>query len=255
MIGNRIKKYIKKNHIKLGLVLLLVSSGIVSVSALWSAGILNFPPPVVYYSIKLADIVASNSNLTKELALKFHRQEHSLSCEAAALKMVLDYYGLNVSESEIIKEMPLDKTKKLGDMWGDPDKGFVGSIDGKMGITGYGIYWKPLVETASHWKKAEIIENGLAQDLVENISEGRPVIVWGYVGRGKIMNWLTPEGKKIYAINGEHVRVVYGYKGSSENPDGFLVMDPVYGSAYWEKSKFLRNWDAFGRAGVVVYPK
>lgn len=169
--------------------------------------------------------------------------------------MVLDYYKMNLSESEIIKNMPFDKTARVNGVWGDPDVGFVGDIDGKMGVDGYGIHWNAVAKFVSKWKKTEVIQNGLAGDLTRHISAGRPVIVWGYFGRGKPMTWLTPEGKKIYAINGEHVRVVYGYKGSAENPDGFLVMDPVYGPAYWEKSQFLRNWDALGRTGVVIFDK
>ena len=175
-------------------------------------------------------------------------------CGPAVLKMVLNYHGVDVSESEVIAKLPFDPTPRSGNVWGDPQIGFVGNIDGKMMADGYGVYWGPLALTASNWKKVKIIKDGLAKDLVEHISQGRPIIVWGYIGRGRPVSWQTPEGNKIYGVNGEHTRVVYGFKGSAEDPDGFFVMDPVYGPAYWEKLKFLRNWDAFGRMGLVVYP-
>lgn len=247
-------KHIKKHHINLGLTVLLISAVMIIISVVWSLGLINLPSRLVYYSRQLSGSVSSNSKPAMELPLKFHRQEHSLSCEAATLKMVLDYHGVNVSESEIIEKLPFDPTPRSGDVWGNPQLGFVGNIDGKMMVDGYGVYWGPLALTASNWKKVKIIKNGLAKDLVEHISQGRPVIIWGYIGRGQPVSWQTPEGNRIYGINGEHTRVVYGYTGPADNPDGFMVMDPVYGPAYWEKSKLLRNWDAFSRTGVVVYP-
>ena len=189
-----------------------------------------------------------------ELNLVFHPQEHSLSCEMATLRMVLNYYGVDVSESEVIDKMPWDKTVRSGNIWGDPNIGFVGDIDGKMGVDGYGIHWEPLAQTARNWKDAEIINNGSISDIVENIYNGRPIIIWSYLGRGISMTWFTPEGKKINAINGEHTFIVYGYDGAPDDPVGFLLMDPIYGPTYWEKEKFINKWDAFGRVGVVVYP-
>lgn len=67
-------------------------------------------------------------------------------------------------------------------------------------------------------------------------------------------SWKTPAGETIEAVNGEHTRVAYGFSGSAENPDGFFLIDPIYGHAYWPIEKFLHNWDVFGRSGVVVYP-
>lgn len=224
------------------------------VSVSWSFGLIELPAKLIFLGRELSGNVAVNSHLPIELDVKFHKQEHSLSCEAAVLKMVLDYHGVNVSESEIISKMPFDKTSRSGNVWGDPDIGFVGNIDGKMMVDGYGVYWGPLAITAGHWKQSRIIKHGLAKDLTMHIKEGRPVIIWGYLGRGRPVSWQTPEGKKIYGINGEHVFVVYGYDGPADNPTGFKIMDPIYGPKYWETAHLLRNWDSFGRMGLVVYP-
>lgn len=249
-----VRRHIKKHHIHLGWATVTISFLVILVSFLWESGAINLPSSWIYYARQLSAGIIGQPKPTFELAVKFHKQEHSLSCEAATLKMVLDFYGLNVSESEIIKKMPFDPTPKNNGVWGDPDKGFVGNIDGRMPSTGYGIHWKPLAETARNWRGAEIIEGGLAGDLTRHLLAGRPVIVWGYLGRGRPLSWQTPDGKKVSAINGEHTRVVYGFRGSPENPDGFFLMDPTYGAMYWEKNVFLRNWDAFGRSGIVVYP-
>lgn len=246
-------KHIKKHHLHLGWLTALFSISIILTSILWWREIIELPASWLYYSRQLSGSVSEHPKLSVELPLKFHRQEHSLSCEAATLKMVLNFHGIDVSESEIIKKMPFDTTLRSGNIWGDPHLGFVGNIDGKMMVDGYGVYWEALAVTGSNWTKVKVLKNGLVSDLVENISQGRPVIVWGYLGRGKPVSWQTPEGKKIYGVNGEHTRVVYGYKGPADEPDGFMVMDPTYGPAYWAREKFMRNWDAFGRAGIVVF--
>lgn len=221
---------------------------------MWQARIINFPPSLIYYLRLSSDKVNILHFASVELPLKFHRQEHSLSCEAATLKMVLDYHGVNLSESEITNKIPTDPTLRSGNIWGNPHFGFVGNIDGKMMVDGYGVYWEPIAVAASNWKSAKIIKNGTIQDLTKHISEGRPVIVWGYLGRGRLVSWNTPDGDIVKGVDGEHTRVVYGFKGSVDDPDGFLVMDPIYGPEYWQTNKFLKNWEAFGRVGVVVYP-
>jgi uncharacterized protein YvpB len=243
-----------KHHIHTLLIVLVGTFAFFGLSILWDYELINLPPSVIHYGRTIDAALNSQPGASSKLNLKFHRQEHSLSCEAATLKMVLDYHGMNIPEAEILEKMPWDKTPRSGDVWGDPNLGFVGDIDGKMMVDGYGIHWGPLAVTASHWKQSKIIKNGLAGDLVEHISAGRPVIVWGYLGRGQPVSWKTLEGETVYGINGEHTRVVYGYKGSADNPEGFMVMDPTYGSMYWEKEKFMRNWDGLGRMGLVVYP-
>lgn len=249
MINQTHKKHIRLLIFTLGGCLVVLGSNV-----LWNFQLLKLPAPVIHY-LRIANFsLNQNQHSAAQLNVLFHRQEHSLSCEAAVLKMVLNYHGLDVSESEVIEKMPFDSTSRSGDVWGDPDLGFVGNIDGKMGVDGYGVHWGPLAVTAANWKQAKIIKNGLASDLVNHISEGRPVIIWGYLGRGRPMSWSTSEGKKVYAVNGEHTYVVYGHDGPADDPKGFMLMDPIYGPIYWTKAKLLRNWDAFGRMGLVVYP-
>lgn len=243
-----------KKHIQLLVSVLGGSLSVLALSVLWSFQVIEFPSEVVYFARYLKINLSSYNQTASQLQVLFHKQEHSLSCEAATLKMILNYHDIDVSESEVINKIPVDSTPRLGDVWGDPNIGFVGNIDGKMLVDGYGVYWGPLAIAASHWRGSKIVKNGLTSDLVEHVSAGRPIIVWGYLGRGQSATWKTPEGETVRAVNGEHTRIVYGFKGSPENPDGFFVMDPIYGPEYWEKSKFMRNWDAFGRMGVVVYP-
>lgn len=189
------------------------------------------------------------------LPIKFHTQEHSLSCEIASLKMILDYRGLEVSESELLKYLPFsDRGPRKGDIWGDPDVGFVGDIDGSMPKnTGYGVYEKPLKELSYSWRRADIISNQPFKRLIIELDRGNPVIVWGAVGSGNDNSWYTPEGKYIKAIKGAHVRVLKGYVGSRFNPTHVILMDPIYGELRWSTEKFIANWGKLGNRALVIY--
>lgn len=188
-----------------------------------------------------------------KLDVKYHRQEHELSCEAAALKMVLNYYGLTVTEAEILQRMPMDRRPKKDGIWGDPDLAFVGDVDGVMGVSGYGIHWPAMARLASEWKRTEILESGKVTDLTRHLQERRPVLVWGYHRSSAPLEWRTPAGRTVRGLKGQHVRVVYGFRGNAEAPEGFFVMDPFTGPRYWKLGEFLKNWDSFGRKGIVLY--
>lgn len=188
-----------------------------------------------------------------KLNVPYHRQEHSLSCEIASLKMALSYAGFNISEDELIQSLHFDQTPRSRTLWGDPFKGFVGDIDGKMGKTGYGVYWDPIVDVGNRYAPTRAFTGLTAADFAEHILNNRPVVVWGYFGRGAAINWETTDGNRINAINGEHARIVTGFTGSKENPEGFFLLDPIYGELYWSTEKFMKNGEPFDNAGVVVY--
>ncbi|MEK7660297.1 MAG: C39 family peptidase [Patescibacteria group bacterium] len=190
---------------------------------------------------------------TKDLAVRFHRQEHALSCEIAALKMALNFKQKNVSETELWVYMPYDvyEPRSANNVWGDPDKGFVGSINGTMPNSGYGIYEGPIADLAHKYGEAKAINGGTLAELIAEIDAGNPVIVWS--GYGRDISWNTPEGKFVRAYKGTHVRVLTGYVGSAENPESLIMMDPIYGKVWWSQGKFMSQWEALGRRAVVVY--
>lgn len=219
-------------------------------------------------SLLIAVFVASNPTTMHELQLRamymnrvvklpvpYFHQEHSLSCEIACLKMALNYQGAKVSEQDLIKRLPFDATPKGTETWGDPNKGFVGDIDGTMGANGYGVYWEPIAEVGRHWRKTEILEDGSAQDIAANILAKRPVIIWGYAGAGnaRIVEWRTALGKKVAAVSSEHARVVTGFAGGPQHPEVFFISDPYLGEVIWTREELEKNWHALGNHGVIVY--
>ncbi len=77
----------------------------------------------------------------------FSLQKYKLSCEIAAVRMIIE--GLTdrtISEDEIISKIRVQNEPLSPEgIWWDPDIGFVGSITGSQyKKTGYGIYEKPL---------------------------------------------------------------------------------------------------------------
>lgn len=187
--------------------------------------------------------------------ITWHRQEHSLSCETATLQMALGTHNIAVTEDELITHLTFDPTPRSNGVWGDPYTGFVGSIDGRMLQTGYGVYWDSIAALGKHYAHTQVITNGSATVLAQQVAAGNPVIIWGHSGNPTGTTWQTPAGKTIQGINGEHTRVVYGFDGTVKNPTRFYLMDPDTGQHTWLTAELMSNWGSFQHSGVVVFPK
>ncbi|MDD5039867.1 MAG: Ig-like domain-containing protein [Patescibacteria group bacterium] len=186
------------------------------------------------------------------LSVPFHRQEHNLSCEIATLVMALAYRGVSVSEAAIIDAIGFDETPKANGIWGNPNAAFVGDIDGHQPSTGYGVYWDPIANAAKAYRPARSFTGWGIADLTAEIKKGNPIIVWGTAGSGTRIDWKTPQGGTVVAVNGEHTRVVVGFIGSAENPTTIITLDPLSGEKLFTKDRFLWNWGLLGNSGVVV---
>jgi uncharacterized protein YvpB len=187
-----------------------------------------------------------------KLDVPMQKQKRSLSCEAAALTSALNYFGAGTTEEKVIEKMPFDKTLKTQDVWGDPDFGFVGDINGRSITSGYGIYWKPISRLSSKWKKADWIIHGSIRDITDQIRQKKPVLIWiSALKNADIIFWKTTSGKKVRALQDQHVVVVSGYEGSAELPIGFHVMDPDEGMKFMDYNDFISRWDRFERPAVV----
>lgn len=242
---NHIKKFFYNPKISFTILACFIALGI------WQHTRSNLGATFIYISHMISDKVfhgqISGTDLTVRLDVPWHRQEHALSCEVAALKMALSAYGLDISESELIAGLPFTS------MRGDPHEAFVGNIDGRMGVTGYGVYWDPIAKIGNAYLRSEVFQAS-PQLLAQHISEGRPVVSWGYFGRGNKLSWTTPGGREIVGINGEHARTVVGFSGDVNNPSGFVLLDPIYGEEYWETQDLFNNSSPFNHMSVVIYP-
>jgi uncharacterized protein YvpB len=190
-----------------------------------------------------------------KLGVTYHRQEHALSCEVAALLMALNYKGVNVTENDLIAELPVSDPgpRQPGNIWGDPNLGFVGNIDGIMPNTGYGVYEQPIYDLAAKYRSTKILTGATVNDLIAELGNGNPVVVWGVAGSGKDISWQTSAGQTIDAKMDEHARTLVGFTGTSDSPKLMILLDPVYGEIRMTVADFLNNWKRLDQRAVVVY--
>lgn len=186
------------------------------------------------------------------LPIAIDYQDQALSCEAAALKMALAGKGVKVTERDIMKLVGYDPTPHRGNVWGDPNKAFVGLITGRQNTTGYGVHWDPIAAAARHWRPATAFSGWTPVRLAAEIAKGNPVVIWGVIGRSYADPWKTTSGKTIKAWKGEHARTVVGFVGPAEAPTAFVINDPYVGRITWTTATLISNWSTFGNSGVVV---
>ncbi len=213
-------------------------------------GEVNVVKKIVYKATAILPV-----NPAVDLKVPQHYQEHALSCEVASLLMALNYKGVKVTENELIAQLPVSDAgpRQVGNIWGDPNLGFVGNINGTMPNTGYGVYEKPIYDLASKYRATKIINNGTISDLIIELSDNNPIVVWGVVGSGKDISWTTPEGKIINAKLDEHARTLIGFTGQSDNPKLMILLDPIFGRIRMTMRDFQKNWDKLDRKAVVIY--
>lgn len=193
--------------------------------------------------------------VTFSLDVPFNKQEHRLSCEVAALEMALDYYGINTNEDELIEHLNFDtRESKEGQVWGDPENGFVGNIDGSVfDGSGFGVYEEPIRNLARKYVQAQILDKADLNMVIQSVRGGKPVITWGLIGNSPPISWHTSGGAQVKVYPGEHARVVIGYTGDATNPDKLILLDPIYGKIRMDPEDFLAQWSVMNNRAVVIY--
>lgn len=186
------------------------------------------------------------------LAVGTHLQEKPLSCEVAALKMALSYRGHGVSEDELLDRVGVDATPQQGGVWGDPYQAFVGNVYGKQMKDGYGVYWEPIGRVAREFTGAEVFEGWSTEQLMKQLAQDNPVLIWVYSRGGRPTSWMTPAGREVFAVSGEHVVTAVGFLGPVSDPTHVIVNDPLVGQVYWPRDVFEKKWRTFNGSGVVI---
>lgn len=187
----------------------------------------------------------------------FHRQEHALSCEVASLRTALLGIGVDVPEWDLWLGLPKDPAPKRwtrsGIIWGDPNRGFVGNVDGRMPSTGYGVFIDPLTVVANQYASTSRIAVNDPKQIDAALGRGHPIIAWSSIGRHPyVTHWMTPEGKAIAAPIYEHTVVIVGYRGSSEWIEGLYVIDPLTSIRYETWDDFHYRTSFYDHVGLEV---
>jgi uncharacterized protein YvpB len=185
---------------------------------------------------------------TIRLSVPAYRQTYSMSCESSALRMVLAYRGVSVTDLDVLNR--LNYAPRARDTntntWDNPYDMFVGDVTGVQNTTGYGVYAGPIAAAARSFGRSAADYTSVSANFISgHVHNNEPVIIWGYNQVAILDSWNTPSGP-VSAWKGEHARVVTGVVGNVANPAGFYINDPATGTQYyWSTSQLLGNLNIF----------
>jgi uncharacterized protein YvpB/LysM repeat protein len=174
-----------------------------------------------------------------------HAQAYSLSCEARSASDLAAFWGIYIGETEFLQSLPISD---------NPDQGFVGSpndVWGRLPPHGYGVHADPVAATLRTFGLQAEAHHGLSwDDVQEEISAGRPVIVWviGAMWTGTPVDYVASDGSVSRVAIYEHTMLLTGYSAESVQ-----VIDAYSGQYqyYWQNA-FLDSWSVLGNMAVFV---
>ena len=148
-------------------------------------------------------------------------------CEVTSLSMLMNYYGIKVSENELAETIQhVDSFTDGGKYRGNPHQGFVGHMT--IANAGWCVYNEPLYNVAR--KYTSHIENITGSDflsLLKLVSTGHPVIIITTTTFNKVNNmqtWDTNTGK-VNVTPSSHACVITGYS----KPKKVVYVNNPYG--------------------------
>jgi uncharacterized protein YvpB len=176
-------------------------------------------------------------------------------CEVTALAIVLDHAGKSVGKMQLARDLQKDATPLRYDgrggiaYWGNPSVGFVGDITGAR--RGYGVYHAPIAALMNRYLPGQALDlsGGSFDSVLDQVANGKPVIVWTTVHFTPVSNWVSwnsPSGK-VSATFSEHAAVLIGYDAQT-----VTLADPLDGQVdRVNRARFLTSWEQMGRQAVT----
>jgi uncharacterized protein YvpB len=193
------------------------------------------------------------------LSVPWVRQRYTLSCEAASLRMALLAHGVPQDEIQILRRIGVDARARAGGRWGDPEKAFVGSFNGRMPSTGYGVHAPPVAKAATSFRPhrpALRLSHASWAEIARHLGNGFPVVIWGgRPGRGAVrsMSWTSWEGRRVSALLIEHTWTLVGFRGPASRPTHFIVHNPSGAAGTTMRLADVHAFTHhFGNSAVVV---
>jgi uncharacterized protein YvpB len=201
-------------------------------------------------------------------AVPLEHQKYKLSCEVSSLRMALLYFGIDKSEDELIEQVGYASPREMSQVgenyiWGDPDLGFVGDLDGHFphenedlmtDITGWGVSNGPLLRVAQKYRPGSYLKNQASvNDLQTALNKGSVVIIWHKRddSNPKSATYVTPTGKKVQ-LTQNHVIPLVGYQTFSDRETEYYFNDPYFGKITKTQSQLIKEWGLQGNRMVVV---
>lgn len=173
-------------------------------------------------------------------------QLYTLDCEAQAAVDWARFFGYQISKLDFIDRLPVSD---------DPEKGFVGHINGPMGQfppSDYGIHAGPVADLLREFNvPAAAVRNWDLKKIKNEIASGRPVIVWivNLPFEIETQEYTSSNGNTTTVARFEHTWIVTGY-----NMNVLTVIDSEW--SYNVKTQtFLDRWGALGNQAIVYRGK
>lgn len=183
------------------------------------------------------------------LHLPVIKQAYRNNCETAALSMALrGAASQRALQAAIPQALPLDPQQGAGGtVWGDPDAGFVGRVEGG----GFGVFERPLVRVGARYDPGIAPVRATSfEGVLDRVRAGQPVVAWTGLGSSAPWTWTTAGGRVIDADRSHHTVVIAGV-----GPNGVTIHDPWTGSAsVVSRGSLAAGWERLGRRAVATSP-
>jgi uncharacterized protein YvpB len=170
-----------------------------------------------------------------------HAQSHTLSCESRSAVDWAAFYGVTIGENTFQGGLPLSD---------NPDKGFVGDVNGAPGQIppdSYGVHAEPVAALLREYGVSATAARSVTfTELKQQIASGNPVIVWviGNVWGGTPIFYTASDGSVTTVANFEHTAILIGY-----DEYGVTVVDGNF--TYWRAAaEFTNSFSVLGNMAV-----
>ncbi|OOB77914.1 MAG: hypothetical protein ATN34_00490 [Epulopiscium sp. Nele67-Bin002] len=174
-------------------------------------------------------------------------------CEATALTMLLQYYGVDITKEEVATDMPKASIPYYSNnvRYGEhPNNAFIGD---PFSTQGYGVYSPVIIDMINEYLPNSAINLGgeTFELILQSIDSGEPVMIWATINMVAAANgpiWETPNDGTYQWIYHEHALIVVGYD------DNYIyVNDPYTGAleTYWRQT-VINRWESLGKQAVGI---
>jgi uncharacterized protein YvpB len=170
------------------------------------------------------------------------RQYFALGCEAKAAVDWAAYFDVEINEFNFQYELPLSD---------NPDKGFVGDVNGPWGQVppyAYGVHAGPVAELLRQYGLPAASLRGMTVDQIKaELSQDQPVIAWviGNMVGGIPATYTDPEGDTVLVAAYEHVVILTGYNETS-------IRYTTNGKFYDIPTEvFVNSWGVLGNMALI----
>ena len=182
------------------------------------------------------------------------RPELPTGCEITALAQTLNYFDFDIGKVELCEKfMEIDL-----DAFYSMDNAYVGDPYSEYG---YGCNAPVITNTAndyfgylgSDWRAHNLTGTDF-QDLLYQIAEGRPVIIWVTLDLmdtdEPIFQYTSRSGDDMYFTNLQHCVTIYGY---DKDEKIIYTADPMKGNVEYGMEQFERVYNAMSKQAVVLW--